>query len=107
VARLGRLFRYRETTKFNAKRIACGAFVRSCNVWFTRAMKDLVDQLVKQAELNPEQAAKVAEVVKNFLADKLPEPIRGPVLGALSGENISAAADQAKGFLGNIAGKLF
>lgn len=70
-------------------------------------MKELIEQLVGKAELNPEQAAKVAEVVKGFLADKLPEPIKGAVLGAISGESVDSAADQAKGLLGGLAGKLF
>jgi polyhydroxyalkanoate synthesis regulator phasin len=70
-------------------------------------MKDLIDNLVKQADITPAQAAKVADVLKSFVADKLPEPIKSTVLAALSGENVSAAADQAKGLLGSIAGKLF
>lgn len=70
-------------------------------------MQELIAQLVTKAELNPEQAAKVAEVVKGFLADKLPEPIKGAVLGAISAESVDSAADQAKGLLGNLAGKMF
>jgi hypothetical protein len=70
-------------------------------------MKELIDQLVGKADLNPDQAAKVAEVVKGFLADKLPDPIKGVVLGAISGESVDSAADQAKGLLGGLAGKMF
>lgn len=73
----------------------------------TQPMQELIAQLVTKAELNPEQAAKVAEVVKGFLADKLPEPIKGAVLGAISAESVDSAADQAKGLLGNLAGKMF
>lgn len=70
-------------------------------------MNDLIHQLVGKADLSPDQAAKVAEVVKGFLADKLPEPLKGPVLSAISGERIDAAADQAKSLLGGLAGKMF
>lgn len=70
-------------------------------------MNELIERLVGRAELSPDQAAKVAEVVKGFLADKLPEPLKGPVLGAISGASVDAAADKAKGLLGDIAGKLF
>lgn len=73
----------------------------------TPLMQELIAQLVTKAELNPEQAAKVADVVKGFLADKLPEPIKGAVLGAISGESVDSAADHAKGLLGNLAGKMF
>jgi hypothetical protein len=70
-------------------------------------MQDLINQLVGKADLSPDQAAKVAEVVKGFLADKLPEPIKGPVLSAISGERVDSAADQAKSLLGGLAGKMF
>lgn len=70
-------------------------------------MKELIDQLVAKAELSPDQAARVAEVVKGFLADKLPAPIKDTVLAAISAERVDSAADQAKGLLGNLAGKLF
>lgn len=65
-------------------------------------MKELITSLVQKADLSPEQANKVAEVVKGFLSDKLPEPIKGPVLSALSGEAIDSAADQAKSLLGKL-----
>ena len=70
-------------------------------------MQDLISQLVGKAELTPEQAAKVALVVKNFLADKLPEPLKGPVLSAISAESVDSAADKAKGLLGSLTGKMF
>lgn len=72
-----------------------------------RSMNDLIQQLVGKADLSPEQAGKVAEVVKGFLADKLPEPIKGAVLGAISGDSVDSAVDTAKGLLGTMAGKLF
>lgn len=70
-------------------------------------MNELINQLVAKAELSPEQAAKVAEVVKGFLADRLPEPIKATVLGAISAERVDSAADKAKSLLGGLAGKLF
>ncbi len=64
-------------------------------------MKALIARLVEQADLSEEQAAKVAEVVKGFLGDKLPEMIREPVMSALSGENVDHGVDVARGVLGS------
>ena len=66
-------------------------------------MNDLISTLVSQANLSSEQAQKVADVVRGFLAEKLPEPLRGPVESALTGANVGSAVDQIKG----LAGKLF
>lgn len=66
-------------------------------------MKELVSQLVQRADLSEEQAAKVAEVVRSFLATKLPDALRGPVENALTGKQVDGALDQLKG----LAGKLF
>jgi hypothetical protein len=38
-------------------------------------------------------------VVSGFLANKLPEAVRGPVDSALTGQNVDNAVDQAKGLL--------
>lgn len=65
-------------------------------------MKELISRLVSQANLNEAQATQVADVLRNFLSEKLPEPLRGPVLGALTGENVGNVADQAKGMLGKL-----
>jgi hypothetical protein len=65
-------------------------------------MKELIQTLVQKADLDADQAAKVAEVVKGFLSDKLPEALKGPVLGALSGDAVDSALDQAKGMLGKL-----
>jgi hypothetical protein len=65
-------------------------------------MKELISQLVSKADLNEAQAAKVAEVVRGFLANKLPDSLRGVVDGALSGENVDSALDQAKGLVGKL-----
>jgi hypothetical protein len=70
-------------------------------------MNDLISQLVAKADLSEAQAAKVAEVVRGFLASKLPEAVRGPVESALTGKNVDSAVDQAKGLLGGLVGKLF
>jgi hypothetical protein len=66
-------------------------------------MKELVSQLVAKADLSEAQASKVAEVVRSFLASKLPESLRGPVEGALTGQAVDSGLDQLKG----LAGKLF
>jgi hypothetical protein len=65
-------------------------------------MKELIAKLVTEADLSNEQAAKVAEVVRGFLTEKLPAPIKDHVLGALTGENIDNAFDALKGGLGGL-----
>ena len=67
-----------------------------------RLMTELITRLVGQANLSEDQAKKVAEVVRGFLSEKLPEPLRGPVDGALTGANVSSALDQAKGLMGKL-----
>jgi hypothetical protein len=67
-------------------------------------MKELISQLVARADLSEAQAAKVAEVVKGFLAEKLPAALRGPVESALTGKAVDSAFDSA---LKGLAGKLF
>lgn len=64
-------------------------------------MKELISKLVAEADLTPEQAERVAEVVKNFLIDKLPDSIEGTVLGAIDGERVDGAADLLKGAIGS------
>ncbi|HSC87333.1 MAG TPA: hypothetical protein VLC09_08695 [Polyangiaceae bacterium] len=65
-------------------------------------MKELIGSLVQKADLSADQAARVADVVKEFLSDKLPAPLQGPVLSALSGESVDSAADKAKDLLGKL-----
>lgn len=63
-------------------------------------MKALINELVAKANLDTAQAEKVAEVIKGFVAARLPEALRGPVESALSGENVESAVDKAKDLLG-------
>jgi hypothetical protein len=65
-------------------------------------MKDLIQTLVAKADLSEAQATKVADVVKNYLAEKLPEPIRGPAMNALTGDNVDSAVDAIKGAVGKL-----
>jgi hypothetical protein len=65
-------------------------------------MNELISQLVSKADLSEAQAAKVAEIVRGFLASKLPDALRGPVEGALTGQAVDSAVDQAKGMLGKL-----
>jgi hypothetical protein len=65
-------------------------------------MKELISQLVAKADLNEGQATKVAEVVRGFLASKLPDALRGPVESALTGKGVDSALDQAKGLVGKL-----
>jgi len=66
------------------------------------SMKDLIAKLVAQANLTEEQATRAADVLRSFLAEKLPEPLRGPVEGALTGQAVDTLVDQAKGLLGSL-----
>lgn len=68
------------------------------------SMKELIQQLVNKADLSEAQATKVAEVVRDFIGEKLPEPIRGPALAALTGQNVDGAADAIKGVVGKLFG---
>jgi hypothetical protein len=65
-------------------------------------MNELISQLIAKADLSEAQATKVADVVRGFLSSKLPEALRGPVEGALTGQNVAGAVDQAKGLLGKL-----
>jgi hypothetical protein len=65
-------------------------------------MKELISQLVSQADLSEAQATKVAEVVRSFLTSRLPDVLRGPVENALTGQAVDSAVDQAKGMLGKL-----
>lgn len=78
------------------------AFSFRADVATLAGMKDLIATLVANANLTEAQAAQVASVVKGFLADKLPEPLRGAVDGYLTGSHVEGALDQAKGLLGKL-----
>jgi hypothetical protein len=65
-------------------------------------MNALVSTLMEKADLSDAQAEKVAEVVKSFLQEKLPDAVQGPVMAAITGDNVDAALDQAKGMLGKL-----
>ncbi|HZO17019.1 MAG TPA: hypothetical protein VFB62_27270 [Polyangiaceae bacterium] len=67
-------------------------------------MKELIGRLVSQADLSEAQAEKVAEVVRGFLEERLPEGIRGPVMSALTGERVDDAADALRGAIGKLFG---
>lgn len=67
-------------------------------------MKELIARLVSQANLTEEQAAQAATVVRQFLNERLPEPIRGPVESCLTGENVDGAVDTARTMLGGLFG---
>ncbi len=65
-------------------------------------MKEMIATLIDKADLDPAQAQKVAEVVRGFLKDKLPDAMEGPVLAALNGDNVDAALGQAKGMFNKL-----
>jgi hypothetical protein len=63
-------------------------------------MKALISELVQKADLSEAQAHKAAEIVRGFLASRLPDALRGPVESALTGERVDDALEKAKGMLG-------
>lgn len=65
-------------------------------------MKAFIANLVEKADLSEDQATKVAEVLRQFLGDRLPEMIREPVLAALTGEHVDSGADMARDLLGSL-----
>jgi hypothetical protein len=65
-------------------------------------MKAIIQKLVSDADLSEAQAEKVAEVLRGFLSERLPDVIREPVMSALSGDNVDTGADMLKGALGGL-----
>lgn len=65
-------------------------------------MKAFIQELVAKADLDEAQATKVAGVLRDFLAERLPESLRGPLDAVLTGERVDDAVDLAKGLLGNL-----
>jgi hypothetical protein len=66
-------------------------------------MKELIGNLVKQADIDESTAEKVLDVVKDFLGDKLPGPMASQVtniLDGVDGEQVSDALDSVKGLFG-------
>lgn len=49
-------------------------------------MKELIQNLVRKANLNEVQATRTVEVFRSFLAEKLPSGIREPVLRVMGGD---------------------
>ncbi|WP_394839814.1 hypothetical protein LVJ94_23285 [Pendulispora rubella] len=64
-------------------------------------MKALISELIAKADLNQQQAEKVAGVVRDFIGSKLPDAVRGHVEAALTGEKVDSALDAAKNAIGS------
>lgn len=72
-------------------------------------MQQLVNQITSKVDITPDQAQQAIDVVKDFLGDKLPEPIAAPVMGALEGrddlaDQLAEGADGALGKIGKALG---
>ena len=72
-------------------------------------MKQLVNQLTSRVDITPAQAQQVVDVVKDFLGERLPAPIKAPVMGALEGrddldDQLAAGADGVIGKIGEAFG---
>jgi len=63
-------------------------------------MDNLVKALMEKANLDEKAAEKVMDVVKDFIGDKLPAPIKQQVLNALDGTDKGDVLDGAKDVLG-------
>lgn len=59
-------------------------------------LKELAKNLVEKANLTEEQAHKATEAVRSFLDDKLPEAVKGPVLGFLTTERVESAVEKVR-----------
>lgn len=66
-------------------------------------MKAIIEKLIKEAKLDEATAEKVLDVVKDFVEDKLPDPIAkqvGNVLDGVDGDDLGHALDSIKGLFG-------
>lgn len=66
-------------------------------------MKELISKLVNQADIDEATAKKVVSVLKDFLDDKLPDPIADQVSKVLDGidaDDMDNALDSIKGLFG-------
>ncbi len=71
-------------------------------------MQELIKSLTSKVDITEAQAAKVIDVVKEFVSDKLPKAIATPVMGALEGKDdlASQIAEGADGVMGKLGGML-
>jgi len=69
-------------------------------------MKELAQNLIEKANLSEEQALAASAAVRGFLEEKLPEAVKGPVLGFLNAERLDAAADKARQVVGGLLEKV-
>lgn len=58
-------------------------------------MDELVKTVSEETGLPEDQARQAAEVVVNFLKEKLPAPIAGQIDSALENENVVKGAEEA------------
>ena len=67
-------------------------------------MKELARNLIEKANLSEEQALHVAETVRSFLEQKLPDAVKGPVLGFFSQERVEGAIHKASEVASSLTG---
>jgi uncharacterized protein (DUF2267 family) len=71
-------------------------------------MDQLINQIVTQTRISPEQARQAVQIVFGFLKEKLPPPVASQVESYLSGQSSGGMTEQAKqamGGLGDMFGK--
>lgn len=86
--------------------------IKTNNPKLTDTMQEIISQLTSKIGLSPEQAQGALTTVVNFLKEKLPAPLQGPLDSLLGGQGgqegegggegggVSDLLEQAKGALG-------
>jgi hypothetical protein len=65
-------------------------------------MKELIEKLVKEADLSEAMAEKAIDIVADFLEDKLPKPIASQVTNVLKDVDASDISDTVNNLLGGL-----
>lgn len=68
-------------------------------------MERLIAEISAKTGLPADQAREVANMVINFIKEKLPAPIAAQVDGVLGSNQVGSVADQALDSLGGLFGK--
>ena len=69
-----------------------------------RMMKELAKNLIEKANLTEEQAHHAAEAMRGFLEQKLPDAVKGSVLGFLTQERVEGALNKASDVAAGLTG---
>ncbi len=70
-----------------------------------RMMKELAKNLIEKANLTEEQAQHAAEAMRGFLEQKLPDAMKGSVLGFLTQERVEGVLNKASDVVAGLTGE--